>query len=78
MQERGGGLQVDSDEAIIGEQGEWLPMICGENCSGWCCSYAYVVDGVVVRQKTDDTPEDTDATPQQHSCPKGRSLRPAL
>lgn len=70
--------QVDSDEAIIGEQGEWLPMICGENCSGWCCNYAYVVDGVVVRQKTDDTHEDTDATPQQRSCPKGRSLRQQL
>lgn len=53
-------------------------MICNENCSGWCVNYGYVVDGVVVRQKTDDVHSDTTECPQQRSCPKGHSLRQQL
>jgi anaerobic dimethyl sulfoxide reductase subunit A len=35
----------------------------------------YVSDGVVLRQKTDDTGTDGHAIPQQRSCARGRSLR---
>jgi anaerobic dimethyl sulfoxide reductase subunit A len=36
---------------------------------------AYMVDGIPVRQKTDDTHPDTPDFPQQRSCVKGRSNR---
>ena len=69
---------VESDVAILEGKGEWKPLICNENCSGWCLNYGYVVDGAVIRQKTDDVHEDTAECPQQRSCPKGRALRQQL
>ncbi|HIY83806.1 molybdopterin-dependent oxidoreductase [Rubneribacter sp.] len=57
------------------EEGVWIPAACWLNCGGKCYNAAYVVDGKVVRQKTDDTHEDSFEMPQQRSCPRGRSLR---
>lgn len=33
-----------------------------------------MVDGVIVRQKTDDTHDDSQDYPQQRSCPRGKTL----
>ena len=56
-------------------QGKWVSAACWHNCGGRCLNKALVVDGVVIRQKTDDTHEDTPDYPQQRSCVRGRSQR---
>ena len=56
-------------------QGEWKTAACWNNCGGRCLNKALVVDGVVVRQKTDDTHEDTPDYLQQRACPRGRVRR---
>ena len=66
---------VASDNAILEERGEWLPIHCHQNCNQMCMNRGYVVDGVVIRQKSDDAHEDSFDQPQQRSCLRGRSLR---
>ena len=65
----------DSDKAIIEGAGTWVPVSCWHNCGGKCANYAYVVDGKVIRQKTDDTHEDSPDYPQQRACVRGRAQR---
>ncbi len=67
--------QVASDAAIIEGRGEWMPIHCHQNCNQMCLNMGYVVDGVVVRQKTDDSHADSFDCPQQRGCLRGRSLR---
>ena len=71
--------QVLPPEHVIPEdvekQGKWVAAACWHNCGGRCSNKVLVVDGVVVRQKTDDTHEDTLDYPQQRSCLRGRSQR---
>lgn len=55
--------------------GEWVAAACWHNCGGRCVNKALVRDGVVVRQKTDDTHEDSPDFPQQRSCSRGHSQR---
>lgn len=55
--------------------GEWVPAACWHNCGGRCVNKVLVRDGVVVRQKTDDSVEDTIDNPQQRGCVRGRSQR---
>ncbi len=57
------------------ETGEWRTAGCWQTCHCGCINKAYVVDGLVVRQKTDDAHDDTDDFPQQRSCVKGHSIR---
>lgn len=73
----GCGLQkVDSSVAALADkEGEWITAACWHNCGGRCLNKAYVADGVVVRQKTDDTHEDSPDYPQQRGCARGRSHR---
>lgn len=74
----GCGLQkVDADKTaeLMGKEGEWITAACWHNCGGRCLNKAYVVDGVVIRQKTDDTHPDTPDYPQQRGCARGRSHR---
>ena len=52
-----------------------MPIHCHQNCNQMCLNMGYVVDGVVVRQKTDDAREDSFDCPQQRGCLRGRSLR---
>ena len=66
---------VESDTAILGDEGSWVTVECWANCGGRCVNKAFVKDGVVLRQKTNDDQEDTLETPQQRSCPRGHSLR---
>lgn len=57
------------------KQGKWVTGICWHNCGGRCLNKCYVVDGVVVKQKTDDSHEDTPDFPQQRACARGHSNR---
>lgn len=56
-------------------QGKWITAACWHNCGGRCLNKALVVDGVVVRQKTDDTHADSPDNPQQRACVRGRAQR---
>ncbi|MDR1183210.1 MAG: molybdopterin-dependent oxidoreductase [Coriobacteriales bacterium] len=57
------------------QEGTWVTAGCNYDCGGRCLNKAYVVDGIVVKQKTDDTHEDTPDHPQQRACVRGRSQR---
>ena len=62
-------------DAVVNGEGEWIPAACGHNCGGRCSNKALVVNGVVIRQKTDDMHEDSPEYPQQRGCLRGRSTR---
>ncbi|MCL1847337.1 MAG: molybdopterin-dependent oxidoreductase [Coriobacteriia bacterium] len=53
--------------------GKWVTAACWHNCGGRCLNRAYVVDNIVLRQKTDDLHEDSPDYPQQRACLRGRS-----
>lgn len=59
----------------VESKGEWIMAACWHNCGGRCMNKALVVDGGVVRQKTDDTHEDSPEYPQQRACVQERSQR---
>jgi anaerobic dimethyl sulfoxide reductase subunit A len=65
--------QVSADTPA--KEGKWIPAACWGNCGGRCLNVAYVEDGVVTRQKTDDTHPDSPDYPQQRGCARGRSQR---
>lgn len=74
----GCGLQKASSDQIAmagDKEGKWITAACWHNCGGRCLNKAYVVDGVVIRQKTDDTHPDSPEFPQQRGCLRGRSQR---
>ncbi len=72
--EAAGATAVDA-ELDPSVEGKWVTACCNNNCGGMCLNKVYVVDGVVVRQKTDDTAEDSPASPQLRACPRGRSKK---
>lgn len=50
----------------------WVPAACWHNCGGSkCLNKALVVDGTVIRQKTDDLTPDSPEAPQQRACVRG-------
>ncbi|HMN15325.1 MAG TPA: hypothetical protein PKD55_23660, partial [Bellilinea sp.] len=61
--------------AAAAAEGEWIPVACWHNCGGRCVNKVLVQDGVVVRQGSDDTHEDSANYPQQRGCARGRSQR---
>ena len=68
----------ETDEAFASSltEGEWKSAACWHNCGGRCVNKVLVQDGVVVRQKTDDThPDDDPDFPQQRACARGHSQR---
>ncbi|MDR1357846.1 MAG: molybdopterin-dependent oxidoreductase [Coriobacteriales bacterium] len=58
-----------------GVAGTWVSAACWHNCGGRCVNMALVQDGVVIRQKTDDSHEDSPEQFQQRACVRGRSQR---
>ena len=64
-----------SEEDRSSSEGVWVSAACWHNCGGRCVNKALVKDGIVVRQKTDDSHEDSPAYPQQRSCIRGHSQR---
>jgi Anaerobic dehydrogenases, typically selenocysteine-containing len=72
-----GLVKVGSEQAsqLALSEGKWVTAACWHNCGGRCLNKAYVTDGVVLRQKTDDTHEDSPEFPQQRACQRGHSQR---
>lgn len=69
---------VEKAEAQMNEnqKGEvWKTAACWHNCGSRCLNKVLIKDGVVIRQKTDDTHEDSPDYPQQRGCLRGRSQR---
>jgi len=68
---------IDSKVAAeqLEKEGKWVTASCWHNCGGRCLNKALVVDGIVTRQKTDDTHPDSPDYPQQRGCARGRSQR---
>lgn len=56
-------------------EGKWITAACWHNCGGRCLNKVLVRNGVVVRQKTDDTHPDSPDFPQQRGCARGRAQR---
>ena len=54
------------------EGGKWIAAACWHNCGGRCMNKVLIKDGVVVRQKTDDTHPDSPDYPQQRGCVRGK------
>src|SRR5512144_1041840 len=75
-----GGLKfglhaAEAAPATAPTAGKWVAAACWGNCGGRCLNKAFVVDGIVTRQKTDDTHPDSADFPQQRGCARGRSQR---
>lgn len=62
-------------QASAETEGKWVTAACWHNCGGRCLNKALVKDGMVIRQKTDDTHPDSPDYPQQRACARGRSQR---
>ncbi|WP_057761515.1 molybdopterin-dependent oxidoreductase [Cytobacillus praedii] len=56
-------------------EGIWKTAACWHNCGSRCLNKVLIKDGVVIRQKTDDTHKDSPDFPQQRGCLRGRSQR---
>ena len=74
---RGLVAKAENNIGTAAEDGEgiWKTAACWHNCGSRCLNKVLVKDGVVVRQKTDDTHEDSPDFPQQRGCLRGRSQR---
>ncbi len=67
---------IEHEKPVDNEEGgKWITAACWHNCGGRCVNKALVKDGIVLRQKTDDTHEDTPDYPQQRACQRGRTQR---
>jgi anaerobic dimethyl sulfoxide reductase subunit A len=65
---------VEATTEAAATEGEWITAACWHNCGGQrCLLKAQVVNGVVLKVKTDDTHPDTMETPQIRACARGRS-----
>ena len=62
------------NDAPVQPVGEWKTIACSHGCGTRCMNKVLVNDGVVIRQKTDDTHEDSIEYPQQRGCLRGRAL----
>lgn len=65
----------ESSQAAQEIEGTWVTAPCWHDCGGRCVNRVLVKDGMVVRQKTDDSHEDSPEYLQQRSCPRGHSQR---
>ena len=52
---------------------KWVSAACWHNCGGRCLNKVLVKDGMILRQKTDDTHPDSWEYPQQRSCVRGHA-----
>ena len=55
------------------EGGKWVAAACPHNCGGKCLVRAYIKDGVILRQSTDNFNSDDDVNRQQRACLRGWS-----
>lgn len=63
------GVSADTAEGAT-----WKTLACLHGCGQRCMNQALVKDGIVIRQKTDDTHDDSIEYPQQRGCLRGRCL----
>ncbi len=76
-----GGLKyglkaIDASAESIEDEGEWKALPCWHvGCGGHCVNYGLVKDGVVVRQKPDDSYPDSPERPLYKGCLRGRAQR---
>lgn len=70
-------LEDASDEQVAStqEEGKWITGGCIQDCGGRCLNKALVVNGMIVRQKTDDTHPDSPEYPQERACNRGRAFQ---
>ncbi|MEG0791849.1 MAG: molybdopterin-dependent oxidoreductase [Gordonibacter sp.] len=78
----GAGCSAESSLEVVNKHelptdpakdGAWVAAACWHNCGGRCMNKVMVKEGAVVRQKTDDTHEDTPDYPQQRGCVRGKA-----
>ena len=55
------------------DEGTWIAAACWDNCGGRCVNRVLMKDGVVVRQGSDTSHEDSWGWLQMRGCPRGRS-----
>ncbi|NBJ70004.1 MULTISPECIES: molybdopterin-dependent oxidoreductase [Clostridia] len=74
---RGLKTKAELNKVFAASEGNevWKSAACWHNCGGRCVNKVLVKDNVVIRQKTDDTHEDSPDYPQQRGCLRGRSQR---
>lgn len=69
------GRVAPVDGALSAPEGaEWKTVACLHGCGNRCMNQVLMKDGVVIRQKTDDTHPDSVEYPQQRGCLRGRTL----
>ncbi len=66
-------IPAANEPVVTEEGGKWVAAPCWHNCGGKCLVKAYVKDGVILRQKSDDFNTDDDNNRQQRSCLRGFS-----
>lgn len=69
------GLKAAEQAAAAAGESQWVAASCWHNCGGRCLLKAEVMDGTVLRVKTDDTHPDSADFPQQRACVRGRAQR---
>ncbi|MDR2400845.1 MAG: molybdopterin-dependent oxidoreductase, partial [Deferribacteraceae bacterium] len=69
----GGGPQDKPDSLLSG--GKWVSVSCPQCSKFQCVNRVYMVDGIPVRQKTQDDHPHSPDYPVFRSCIKGRSMR---
>ena len=69
------GSQQQAEQGAESAEGEgvWISAACWHNCGGRCVNRVLMKDGVVVRQGSDTSHEDSFEWLQQRGCPRGRS-----
>ena len=66
----------DSPTTETLSEGKWVTVACPQDgCNRGCLNQVYMVDGVAIRQRSDELVPDTVDNPQFRSCVKGRSIR---
>ncbi len=70
-----GGSEISDNPDPVLKGGKWVTVPCPECPRFRCVNRAYVVDGIPVRQKTQDDHPFTTEYPQYRSCIKGRAMK---
>lgn len=66
-------LAETTPENAVLEGGKWVAAACPHNCGGKCLVRAYIKDGVILRQSTDNFNTDDEINRQQRACLRGWS-----
>jgi len=74
-----GGLNLGLktvEKAAAESEGIWISLPCWHlGCGGYCVNFGLLKDGIVVKQKADDTRPDSPDNPLRKGCLRGRAQR---